>query len=96
LQRALWLGIAAVVFILVHLALYMVATAVAEGYVEGVQGRHFIPVLPLLALALRLRTGAAIGRLVDAILPWSAALLMAGGLATVTASFWQFYSPVGN
>jgi uncharacterized membrane protein len=89
-QRGLWLAIVAVVVILVHIAVYMTATALGEDYVEGVQGRYLIPALPLLALALRFRSGAVLGRIVDAALPWAAALLMAGGLATAATAYWRW------
>jgi uncharacterized membrane protein len=39
-----WVG----TFILINLALYITFTRVGEGKVEGVQGRYFLPIVPLL------------------------------------------------
>lgn len=89
-QRALWLGIVATVLILVHVALYLVSTARGEDYVEGVQGRYFIPVVPLLLLALRMRPGARLARCVEMALPWAAAVLAVGGLITGMTAFWRW------
>jgi uncharacterized membrane protein len=39
-----WVG----TFVLINLALYITFTRVGEGKVEGVQGRYFLPIVPLL------------------------------------------------
>ena len=88
-QRVVWLAIVACVVVLVHLALYLTATALGESYVEGVQGRYLIPALPLLSLALRMRVAGRAGAIVDGAWPFAAALLMAGGLATAGMAFWH-------
>jgi uncharacterized membrane protein len=88
-QRALWLGLAALMFLLVHCALYLTASELGEGFVEGVQGRYFVPLLPLVALAVLWRARPGINRLVDAVLPAIVLVLMLGGLATAAISFWR-------
>jgi uncharacterized membrane protein len=88
-QRLWWVGLGLVVALLIETALYLTATGLGADYVEGVQGRYFIPVLPLFALAARFRPPAAAGRIVDAALPWAAAVLMLGGIATVGFGFWR-------
>jgi uncharacterized membrane protein len=88
-QRVVWLAIVACVVVLIHLALYVTATALGEPYVEGVQGRYLIPALPLLSLALRMRVAGRAGAIVVGAWPFAAALLMAGGLATAAMAFWH-------
>lgn len=89
-QRALWLAIVAVIVVLTHAALYLTSTALGEPLVEGVQGRYFIPFLPLLALSMQFRTGDRLGRVVEAALPWAGLSLMAGGVATAVLAFWRW------
>jgi uncharacterized membrane protein len=89
-QRGLWLGLALIVALLVHVALYLTASTLGEDYVEGVQGRYLVPALPLVMLALLWRGGPRVMRGLDAVWPWAACLLMAGGLATAAVAFWKF------
>lgn len=89
-QRGVWLGLALIVALLVHVALYLTASTLGEDYVEGVQGRYLVPALPLVMLALLWRGGPRVMRGLDAVWPWAACLLMAGGLATAAVAFWKF------
>ncbi|MGI4951521.1 MAG: DUF2142 domain-containing protein [Janthinobacterium lividum] len=89
-ERGLWLAIAAAVFVLVHLALYVTATALGETYVEGVQGRYFLPVLPLVVLACRFTPRPVLARAIDAGLPLLAGVLAAAGLAKASLAFWSW------
>lgn len=52
-QRAWWIAIAAGLVALVETALYLTGTPLGADYVQGTQGRYFLPFLPLLLLALR-------------------------------------------
>jgi uncharacterized membrane protein len=88
-QRCLWLGLAGLVLLLVHVALYVTASTLGEDYVEGVQGRYLVPALPLVALALQWRARLRIMRVIDAAWPWAAVVLMGGGLATAARAFWK-------
>ncbi len=90
LQRCLWTGIAVVTVVLIHVALYMTATARGETYVEGVQGRYFIPILPLFLLGLRVRVGEVTAQITRLFLPLAAVLLVAGGLAEAATAFWRW------
>jgi uncharacterized membrane protein len=51
-QRLWWLVVAAGVALLIETAMYLTGTPLGADYVQGTQGRYFLPVLPLLLLAL--------------------------------------------
>ena len=89
-QRILWLAIVLAVVILVHIALYMVASTLGESHVEGVQGRYFIPVLPLLGLTVRTRASAAAGRFLDITLPVCFFILTCSAATMIAISFWSW------
>ena len=88
-QRVLWLGLAILMYMLVHCALYLTASELGEDFVEGVQGRYFVPLLPPMALAALWRGTERMGRVADVLLPVGVTLLMVGGLTTATSAFWH-------
>jgi len=88
LERALWLAIVATVFVLVHIALYVTATALGADYVEGVQGRYFVPVLPLVALALRFSPPRIIRHIILPGLPLAAAVLAICAVSRLQSVYW--------
>lgn len=84
-QRLWWLAVAASCVLLVETALYLTGTPLAADYVQGVQGRYFLPVLPLALLALMPERGF---RHTDTLFAACACLLLAIGLLTALDSFW--------
>ncbi|SEJ64068.1 Uncharacterized membrane protein [Sphingobium sp. AP50] len=84
-QRIWWLAVAAGVALLIETAMYLTGTPLGADYVQGTQGRYFLPVLPLVLMALSPDQGwRGAGRLfVIAAIPL---LLIAA--ATVYDSFW--------
>ena len=51
-QRLWWLTVAAGVALLIETAMYLTGTPLGADYIQGTQGRYFLPVLPLVLLAL--------------------------------------------
>ncbi|WHO40754.1 DUF2142 domain-containing protein [Sphingobium sp. AP49] len=51
-QRLWWLAIAAGTALLIETAMYLTGTPLGADYVQGTQGRYFLPLLPLVLLAL--------------------------------------------
>ncbi|WP_375194709.1 DUF2142 domain-containing protein [Sphingobium sp.] len=51
-QRLWWLAIAAGIALLIETAMYLTGTPLGADYIQGTQGRYFLPVLPLVLLAL--------------------------------------------
>ncbi len=84
-QRLWWLAVAAGVALLIETAMYLTATPLGADYIQGTQGRYFLPVLPLTLLALTPAKGWTWAPRLFAI---SATLLLAIVLATVIDSFW--------
>lgn len=84
-QRLWWLTVAAGVALLIETAMYLTATPLAADYIQGTQGRYFLPILPLVLLALTPTNGRIWAPRLFAI---SAALLLAIALTTVIDSFW--------
>lgn len=84
-QRLWWLTVAAGVALLIETAMYLTATPLGADYVQGTQGRYFLPLLPLVLLALTPSKGRIWAPRLLAI---SAALLLTIALATVVDSFW--------
>jgi uncharacterized membrane protein len=88
--RLWWLAIAGGAALLVETALYLTGTPLGADYVQGVQGRYFLPILPLALMALSFappkpRISRAAGRL---------CLCLAAGLSlmavvTVWDAFWH-------
>jgi uncharacterized membrane protein len=52
LQRIWWLMIAAGVALLIETAMYLTGTPLGADYIQGTQGRYFLPLLPLALIAL--------------------------------------------
>lgn len=88
--RLFWGTIVLGICLLIEAALYLTATQFGANYVEGVQGRYFIPLLPLLGIALLcpLNGSKAVGRLVQKCLTPTVLTLMFGGLITNLMSYW--------
>lgn len=85
-QRLWWLAVAAGVAILIETAMYLTGTPPAADYIQGTQGRYFLPVLPLALLALS--PGHALGRLPGKLLAGTAIVLLMIAAATAYDSFW--------
>lgn len=51
-QRLWWLCVAAGVGLLIETAMYLTGTPLGADYIQGTQGRYFLPVLPLVLIAL--------------------------------------------
>ncbi|MFT3978000.1 MAG: DUF2142 domain-containing protein [Sphingomonas bacterium] len=51
-QRLWWLAVAVGVALTIETAMYLTGTPLGADYVQGTQGRYFLPVLPLALLAL--------------------------------------------
>jgi uncharacterized membrane protein len=51
-QRIWWLAVALGVALLVETAMYLTGTPLGADYIQGTQGRYFLPVLPLVLIAL--------------------------------------------
>ncbi|MCI4589169.1 DUF2142 domain-containing protein [Sphingobium sp. BYY-5] len=51
-QRLWWLAVAVGVALLIETAMYLTGTPLGADYIQGTQGRYFLPVLPLILLAL--------------------------------------------
>jgi hypothetical protein len=87
--RIWWLVLVAGGAVLVETALYLTGTPYAADYIQGTQGRYFLPLLPLLLLAAMPKETAE---------PWqnrsrklfagSAFLLVAVGLLAALDAFW--------
>jgi uncharacterized membrane protein len=87
--RAWWLLLAAGGAVLVETALYLTGTPYAADYIQGTQGRYFLPLLPLVLLALM--PAALPGRWPErgrALFAGSALVLIGIGLVSAFDSFW--------
>lgn len=85
IQRLWWLAVAAGCAVLVETACYLVGTPYGADYIQGVQGRYFLPLLPLVLMAFM--PAHAIRR-ADSIFAASALLLLGIALVTALDSFW--------
>ncbi|BBD97290.1 DUF2142 domain-containing protein [Sphingobium amiense] len=84
-HRLWWLAIAAGVALLIETAMYLTGTPLGADYIQGTQGRYFLPVLPLILLALSPESawrGAVRLRM------WTAVALLLIAALTVFDSFW--------
>ncbi len=90
-RRLFWGALFAGGVVLIETALYLTATSLGADYVEGVQGRYYIPYLPLLGLALAfpLRADTIAGRFVLLALSPAMIALMISGLIVSATSFWK-------
>ena len=84
-QRLWWLAVAAGVALLVETAMYLTGTALGADYIQGTQGRYFLPVLPLVLLALM--PGDPV-RGARAVFAGAAMILLAVAALCVVDSFW--------
>ena len=84
-QRAWWLAVALGVALLIETAMYLTGTPLGADYIQGTQGRYFLPVLPLILIALSpARAIAGAQRL----FVWTAIPLSLIAAATAFDSFW--------
>jgi uncharacterized membrane protein len=85
MQRLWWLAVVLGTALLIETAMYLTGTPPAADYIQGTQGRYFLPVLPLALLALMPDRGL---RLATPLFAVSALLLLAVAALTVFVSFW--------
>ncbi|EQB18266.1 hypothetical protein RLDS_03185 [Sphingobium lactosutens DS20] len=84
-QRAWWLAVALGVALLIETAMYLTGTPLGADYIQGTQGRYFLPVLPLVLIALSpARAIAGAQRL----FVWTAIPLSLIAAASAFDSFW--------
>jgi uncharacterized membrane protein len=89
-QRLLWCILLIGGCVLIETALYVTATERGADLIEGVQGRYFIPYLPLLGLILLTPIYAnTSSRFVQVALGPAMVSLMVTGLLVNAVSFWQ-------
>ncbi|MEJ7926652.1 DUF2142 domain-containing protein [Sphingobium sp. AN641] len=84
-QRLWWLAVAIGTALLVETAMYLTGTPLAADYVQGTQGRYFLPLMPLALMALMPAWGM---RAAPRILSVVAPLLLVVALGTAIDSFW--------
>ncbi|WP_242443342.1 DUF2142 domain-containing protein [Sphingobium sp. LB126] len=84
-QRLWWLTIAIGTALLIETAMYLTGTALGADYIQGTQGRYFLPILPLVLLALMPADPIYGARAVFAA---GASLLLLIAAATAFDSFW--------
>jgi uncharacterized membrane protein len=84
-QRLWWLAIAVGTALLIETAMYLTGTPLGADYVQGTQGRYFLPLLPLVLLALSPDRPIPGARVLFAL---AGLLLLAIAGATVYDSFW--------
>ena len=84
-QRLWWIVVAAGSALLIETAMYLTGTPLGADYIQGTQGRYFLPILPLLLLAVMPETAARGARPIFA---GAALLLLAVAMASAFDSFW--------
>ncbi|MGC4252301.1 MAG: DUF2142 domain-containing protein [Sphingobium sp.] len=84
-QRLWWLAVAAGTALLIETAMYLTGTELGADYIQGTQGRYFLPVLPLALLAFMPSTPVRGAR---AIFAGAALILLAVAALCVVDSFW--------
>ncbi|MET0249965.1 MAG: DUF2142 domain-containing protein [Sphingobium sp.] len=84
-QRLWWMAVALGVALLIEIAMYLTATPLGADYVQGTQGRYFLPVLPLALLALAPDRG---WRAAPMVVAGSALLLLSVAMASAFDAFW--------
>jgi uncharacterized membrane protein len=88
-RRLWWLALAVAGELLIEIALFLTGTPFGADYVQGVQGRYFLPLLPLAGLALLSGSADKTGNAgVRAAFAATAILLQTLALLTVLDSFW--------
>jgi hypothetical protein len=90
LQRAWWLAIGLGTWVLVETALYLTGTPLGADYIQGTQGRYFLPFLPLLALAcaIPLAPDSRWSRLAQRSFPVCVVVLVAVPPVVALNAFW--------
>lgn len=90
-QRLLWGFLLVGGCVLIETALYLTATELGADLIEGVQGRYFIPYLPLLGLILLLpmHVNTRTGQFAQVAFGPAIVGLMVAGLLVNAVSFWQ-------
>lgn len=88
-QRIFLIGIALATMALVGAAQYAIWTPYGADYVEGIQGRYFLPLAPAAVWILHLRRSPAgfLGR----VLPWLSALSLGVALATLLQRYYGIW-----
>lgn len=89
-QRAWWVLLVFAVVFLVHLAQFLLFAPLGDTRVSGVQGRYFLPALPILGLALQFHPPLRVAAAINSALPWACAALLFGSAATPALVFWQW------
>ncbi|WP_313806215.1 DUF2142 domain-containing protein [Sphingobium sp.] len=84
-QRLWWLAVVAGVALLIETAMYLTGTPLGADYIQGTQGRYFLPLLPLALMALM---PAAPVRGARFLFAGAASLLLLIAAITVFDSFW--------
>ena len=84
-QRLWWIAVAAGGLLLIETAMYLTATPLAADFIQGTQGRYFLPMLPLALLALMPERPVPGARPIFAV---AALLLLAVTMASLFDSFW--------
>ncbi|WP_340264984.1 DUF2142 domain-containing protein [Sphingobium mellinum] len=84
-QRLWWLTIVIGCGLLIETAMYLTGTPYAADYIQGTQGRYFIPLLPLALMALMPERGIRAARPLFA---FAAPLLLLVAMASAFDSFW--------
>jgi uncharacterized membrane protein len=84
-QRLWWLAVVAGCVLLIETAMYLTATPLGADYIQGTQGRYFLPLLPLALLAIMPAKGLPVAR---KFLPTGGPLLLLIAMASVADSFW--------
>jgi uncharacterized membrane protein len=84
-RRVWWLAVAGGTALLIELAMYLTGTPYAADYIQGTQGRYFIPLLPLALLALM---PAARRERAQWAFAGTAGVLLAAALLSAFDSFW--------
>lgn len=84
-QRLWWLAVAAGVALLIETAMYLTGTPLGADYIQGTQGRYFLPLLPLVLIALSPDSAVRGAQRIFAV---TAIMLLLIAAATVFDSFW--------
>ena len=84
-RRLWWLAVAGGVALLIETAMYLTATPLGADFIQGTQGRYFLPLLPLALLAILPERGVNMARPVFA---GAALLLLLVAIASAYDSFW--------
>ncbi|WP_306341440.1 DUF2142 domain-containing protein [Sphingobium sp. Z007] len=84
-QRLWWLAVAGGVALLIETAMYLTGTPLGADYIQGTQGRYFLPILPLVLIALSPESAV---RGAQRIFAAAAIALLLIAAATVFDSFW--------